>query len=79
MAIIPSPFGKAQPETGATERPKSSEMTPGPGFRIKLGIERPSAQLVQMFRDFETPDISDILNRMYTMAPEIRTSSMTGR
>ena len=57
---------------GATERPKSSEMTPGPGFRIKLEIERPAALLIDMFRDFETPDISDILNRMYTMSPEIR-------
>jgi RraA family protein len=25
-----------------------------------------------MFREFETPDISDILNRMYTMRPDIR-------
>ncbi|MFN0190937.1 MAG: RraA family protein [Aestuariivirga sp.] len=47
-------------------------MTPGPGFRIKLEIERPPASLVQMFREFETPDISDILNRMYTMRSDIR-------
>lgn len=72
MAIIPSSFGKQASETGATERPKSSEMTPGPGFRIRLGIDRPPQSLVNMFRDFETPDISDILNRMYTMSPEIR-------
>ncbi len=72
MAIIPSAFGKQAAEGGATERPKSAEMTPGPGFRVKREIERPPAQLVAMFRDFETPDISDILNRMYTMAPEIR-------
>ena len=72
MAIIPSSFGKQASETGATERPKSSEMTPGPGFRVRLGIDRPPQSLVNMFRDFETPDISDILNRMYTMSPEIR-------
>ena len=72
MAIIPSPFQKPAPDSGATERPKSSEMTPGAGFRIRLNIERPPAQLTAMYRDFETPDISDILNRMYTMAPEIR-------
>ena len=72
MAIIPSPFGKQSPDTGATERPKSSEMTPGAGFRIRLNIERPPQNLIGMLRDFETPDISDILNRMYTMAPEIR-------
>ena len=72
MAVIPSSFGKQSPETGANDRPKSAEMTPGPGFRIRLNIERPPAQLVNMFRDFETPDISDILNRMYTMSCELR-------
>jgi RraA family protein len=72
MAIIPSTFGRQAPDAGATERPKSSEMTPGAGFRIRLSIDRPPPALVQMFRDFETPDISDILNRMYTMSPEIR-------
>jgi RraA family protein len=72
MAIIPSTFGKAVPELGAVERPKSAEMTPGAGFRIKLAIDRPPPHIVAMFREFETPDISDILNRMYTMSPEIR-------
>jgi RraA family protein len=72
MAIIPSPFTNQSQDGSATERPKSAEMTPGPGFRIRLNIERPPASLTAMFRDFETPDISDILNRMYTMAPEIR-------
>jgi RraA family protein len=47
-------------------------MTPGPGFRIRSFIDRPPAELVRMFREFETPDISDILNRMYTLSPEIR-------
>ncbi len=62
----------APPKAGANARPKSSEMTPGPGFRVKLSFERPSPALIEMFRNFETPDISDILNRMYTMSPEIR-------
>jgi len=72
MAILSSTVTATPPRTGATERPKSSEMTPGPGFRVRLNIDRPPASLVAMFRDFETPDISDILNRMYTMSPEIR-------
>ena len=73
MNIIPSFLNKqAINAGGAVERPKSSEMTPGAGFRIRLEIERPKSPLVEMFRDFETPDISDILNRMYTMSPEIR-------
>jgi RraA family protein len=53
-------------------RPRSAEITPGPGFRIRLKIDRPPAELVAQFRDYETPDISDMLNRMYTMSPEIR-------
>lgn len=56
----------------ANARPKSAEMTPGPGFRVKLNIERPDPALIEAFRAFETPDISDILNRMYTMSPDIR-------
>jgi RraA family protein len=72
MAVIPSSFGKQAIDGGATERPKSAEMTPGAGFRIRTSIDRPPPHIVAMFRDFETPDISDILNRMYTMAPEIR-------
>ena len=71
MAIISNTFANKNKTGGANERPKSSEMTPGPGFRIKLDIERPPASLTALFRDFETPDISDILNRMYTMSPEI--------
>jgi len=42
-------------------------MNAGPGFRIRLEIERPPAELVRQFAQFETPDISDILNRMYAM------------
>lgn len=73
MSIVPSKFGQPKvPSDAASARPKSSEMTPGPGFRIRMEIERPAPSLVSMFRDFETPDISDILNRMYTMSPEIR-------
>ena len=59
----------AQP---ASTRPRSAEMTPGPGFRIRLTIERPRADIVAALGEFETPDISDMLNRMYTMSPEIR-------
>jgi RraA family protein len=55
----------------ATAKPKSSEMTPGPGFRVKLDIERPSPSLVRSLAAFETTDISDMLNRMYTMSADI--------
>ncbi len=75
MAVISSSFGKQAPDannaSGATSRPKSAEMSPGAGFRIRLNIDRPPPQLVSMFREFETPDISDILNRMYTMSSQL--------
>lgn len=53
------------------EKPKSAEITPGPGFMVRKTIERPAAELIEKFREFETPDISDMLNRMYTMSAEI--------
>ena len=52
-------------------KPKSAEMVPGPGFRIRMNFERPPKELVDQYRQFETPDISDMLNRMYTMSADI--------
>ncbi|HBA36094.1 MAG TPA: methyltransferase, partial [Gammaproteobacteria bacterium] len=46
-------------------------MHPGPGFRIRKNIERPSQEIIQQFRDFETPDVSDLMNRLYTMCADI--------
>ena len=53
------------------DKPKSAEMHPGPGFRIRKNIERPSQEIIQQFRDFETPDVSDLMNRLYTMCADI--------
>lgn len=52
-------------------KPKSAEMHPGPGFRVRKTIERSSPGAIDKFRLFETSDISDLLNRMYTMSSEI--------
>ena len=54
-----------------TEKPKSSEMRPGPGFMIRRSFERPDEALLNRFRQFESTDISDMLNRMYTLGGEI--------
>ena len=51
----------------ATSTPKSAQMNAGPGFRIRLDFDRPDPAMVEQFRQFQTPDISDILNRMYAM------------
>ncbi len=48
-------------------KPKSAELHPGPGFRIRENIERPSLEIVEKLSEFETPDISDMMNRLYTM------------
>lgn len=56
----------------ADEKPKSAEMHPGPGFRLRREIERPDPELIAAFADFDTPAISDLMNRLYTMVPAIR-------
>lgn len=72
MRSIPQTTTSSPTGNTALARPKSAEITPGPGFRVRRDIERPSPSLLKLFRDFETPDVSDILNRMYTMSPDIR-------
>ncbi|MDT0277388.1 RraA family protein [Blastococcus goldschmidtiae] len=46
-------------------------MHPGAGFRVRNDIERPEPEVINGFRGFETPDISDLLNRLYTMSSAI--------
>jgi regulator of RNase E activity RraA len=53
-------------------KPKTAEMHPGPGFRIRLEIERPEPELVRSLGEFETPAVSDQMNRLYTMTAAIR-------
>jgi len=57
-------------------KPKTAEMHPGPGYRIRRDFERPPAALIQALSGFDTPAISDQMNRLYTMIPAIR--AMTG-
>ena len=54
-----------------TQKPKSADIHPGPGFRVRKEIERLSKEIIEQFRLFESPDISDLLNRMYAMSSEI--------
>ena len=57
----------------ATTKPVSSNMHPGPGFRIRKNFPRSCDEaLIERYREFETPDISDLCNRMYTMSSEIK-------
>jgi len=47
-------------------------MHPGAGFRVRSEVERPEPDAIAGFSAFETPAISDQMNRLYTMAPAIR-------
>lgn len=53
-------------------RPSTTEMYPGPGNRIRTDIKRPPRALVEAIAQFESPDISDQLNRLYAMRPDIQ-------
>lgn len=58
--------------TDQASKPQSAEMKPGPGFRIRRAISRPRAEVVEQFKQFSTPDISDLMNRLYTMSSGIQ-------
>jgi regulator of RNase E activity RraA len=47
-------------------------MHPGPGFRIRLEIDRPPGELIERIGAFDTPAISDLMNRLYSMVPAIK-------
>ena len=57
-------------------KPRSAEVHPGPGFRVRVDCERAEPEVVAALGRFETPDISDLMNRLYTMVADIR--PMTG-
>lgn len=57
--------------TDKVGKPKSAEMYPGPGFRLRHGVERPDPEVVAGFGEFDTPDVSDLMNRLYTMTAAI--------
>jgi regulator of RNase E activity RraA len=53
-------------------KPQSAEMHPGPGFRLKHDFERPDADTVEGLSRFPTPEISDLMNRLYAMVPAVK-------
>lgn len=57
-------------------KPRSAEMQPGPGFRVRRDFHRLDQALMDEFREFDSPTISDLLNRMYALDPGIH--CMTG-
>ena len=53
-------------------KPKAAEIVPGPGFRIRASFERLDAEVMREFAAFDTPDVSDQLNRLSAVEPAIR-------
>ena len=53
-------------------KPKSAEMHPGPGFRIRTDVERPSAETVAAFHAFDTPAISSSMRSAYGRIASMR-------
>ena len=53
------------------KRPRSAEMFPGPGFRVRTEFQRLDSDLMQRFSEFCSTDISDLLNRLYAVDPSI--------
>lgn len=49
------------------------------GFRILPGPQRPDRGLVEQFRHIVTPHISDNMNRMHAIAPELRPYHREGK
>jgi RraA family protein len=47
-------------------------MTPGPGFRYRRNTRGPAPELVHRFGAFGAADVSDMMNRLYTMNPAIK-------
>lgn len=57
------------------KRLRSAALNPGPGFRIRTDFVRLEEIVYRQLGRFETPDISDMLNRLYAVDSEIRSLS----
>jgi hypothetical protein len=56
-------------------KPESAEMHAGPGFRYRSDIDRPDPRTVEGLGEFDTPAISDLVNRLHTIVPTIHNVS----
>ena len=53
-------------------RPRSADLNSGPGFRVELSYPSVDATLLDQLRQFDVPDISDRLNRLFAVDSSIR-------
>ncbi len=71
VPIVRSPSIQPTASDLASKRPASSEMRPGAGFRVCNDFSRVSASTIARLSEFESTDISDSLNRMFVIDPQI--------
>ena len=57
-------------------RPHSGKLHAGLGFRIRTDIARVPMVLMERFREFDVPDISDVLNGLYAVDFSITRQTM---
>lgn len=55
-----------------SNKPKSADLYPGPGFRVRLDFPRLDAALMKRFQDYQVPEISDVLNRLFALDAAIK-------
>ena len=51
----------------AARKPRTAEMHPGPGLRMRKVVDRPEPDVVLGLSEYETPSISDLMNRLYAV------------
>jgi len=56
----------------SSSKPRSADLHPGPGFRIRVDYPRHDVKLIERLLEFDVPDISDSLNRLYAVDTSIR-------
>ena len=52
--------------------PSTTDIFSGPGNRVKASITRPPKDLIDKMSEYETPDVSDQLNRLYAMRADMQ-------
>lgn len=72
MAIETAQSAETNGGGAPAHRPTTADASPGPGFRVHWQIERAEQGIIRRFAGFDTPTISDRLNRLYTMCEAIR-------
>ena len=56
----------------SSNRPRSADLHPGPGFRVRADYPAVEPTLIERLSQFDVPDISDSLNRLYALDTNIR-------